>query len=84
MQLSGVAVVVADTLYFTDIRLEGIIANSLVAPFQQEMFWRDYSRIYEVEVYAPDVQIQCMYIACLCSGGSRHFVWSGGGTRRRL
>jgi len=58
-------VVVADTLYFSDIRLEGIIANSLVAPFQQGMFWRDYSRIYEIEVYAPDVQIQCMYIGLL-------------------
>jgi len=57
---------IADTLYFTDIRLEGIIANSLVAPFHQDMFWRDYSRIYEIEVYAPDVQMQCMYIACLC------------------
>jgi len=53
--------VIADTLYHTDIRLEGIIANSMVAPYDQEMFWRDYSRIYEIEVFAPDVQVQCKH-----------------------
>ena len=52
---------IVDTLYHTDIRLEGIIANSMVAPYEQEMFWRDYSRIYEIEVFAPDVQVQCKY-----------------------
>jgi len=60
--------ILADTLYHADIRLGGIVANSLVSPYDQDMFWRDYSRIYEIEVYAPDVQVQCMYIIYLfCS-----------------
>jgi len=60
----------ADTLYHADVRLEGIVANSLVAPYDQAMFWRDYSAIYEVEVFAPDVQVQCMYTtqSDVCSG----------------
>ena len=56
---------IADTLYHTDVRLEGIIANSLVTPYDQAMFWRDYSRIYEIEVFAPDIQIQCKYSTLL-------------------
>jgi len=62
VMIIGVWCLIADTLYHTDIRLEGVIANSLVAPFDQEMFWRDYSRIYEIKVFAPDVQLQCTYI----------------------
>jgi len=54
-----VCCVIAETLYHTDIRLEGIIANSLSAPFDQQMFWRDYSRIYTIQVVAPDVQVHC-------------------------